>query len=231
VGIVLWTAYDWGVTAMGMVGATLSAQGTLPADTEPDEVILRVLPHFLPVGLTGLFLGGVLAAAMSTIDSYLLISSGNVVYDGWTAVTGRRPDDARLVARTRWGVVACGALAALLALRFERIKEAWVFMAHIVTATALVPVLAALFGPTHPDDRDRPLVRRPLAGACASFGGLLSFVASYAVITGLGDRDDDLATWKLTIAGTEVLAEYALWVALPVSGLGYLVGRFTGRPR
>ena len=35
----------------------------------------------LPTGLRGLMIGGIIAAAMSNVDSYSLLASGNIVYD------------------------------------------------------------------------------------------------------------------------------------------------------
>ncbi|MGH7385521.1 MAG: sodium:solute symporter family protein, partial [Candidatus Rokuibacteriota bacterium] len=80
-GVLLWAAYDWATTAVGMAGGAMMASGALPPDTPRDQVLLRLVPLYLPVGLSGLFLGGCLAAAMSTVDSYFLIAAGNLVYD------------------------------------------------------------------------------------------------------------------------------------------------------
>ncbi|MGH7396214.1 MAG: hypothetical protein ACRELW_01625, partial [Candidatus Rokuibacteriota bacterium] len=108
----------------------------------------------------------------------------------------------------------------LLGLYFERIKEAWAFMATILTSTLLVPTLASLFLP------GRPV---PLAGALATWGGLAAVGAFYAVIHVWGAPDLDLETRRMDIGGVTLLREYALFAAVPVSALGYLLGRILGR--
>ena len=73
--------------------------------------------------------------------------------------------------------------------------------------------------------------RPPLAGALAAWGGLAAVAALFAVRHVGGTPYADLETRRLTVAGVEVLREYALFVALPVSALGYVAGTFLGRRR
>lgn len=81
IGVVLWASYDWGVTLVGMLARSAVEQGLLSADLEGRAALLTVTMIALPIGLKGLFIGGILAAAMSSIDSYSLLASGNIVYD------------------------------------------------------------------------------------------------------------------------------------------------------
>ena len=53
----------------------------LPPLQNSDQVFPMLVSHFLPVGLTGLVLSGLLAAIMSTIDSTLNSSATLVMYD------------------------------------------------------------------------------------------------------------------------------------------------------
>jgi SSS family solute:Na+ symporter len=221
-GVLIWAAYDWATTAVGMAGAALMKAGVLSPDTPRDQVLMRVVPLYLPVGLSGFFLGGVLATAMSTIDSYLLLAAGNLVYDIYRPLRRPDADDRTLIRYTRVSLVASAAACVLIALYFERIKDAWNFMATILTSTLLVPLGAALLSP-----RRRP----PLAGALASWGGLLAVVAFFAVMHLAGRPYADLETHRLVVAGVEILREYALYFALPVSLLGFVVGSLLGRRR
>jgi SSS family solute:Na+ symporter len=221
-GIGIWAAYDWAVTTVGMAGATLMANGTLPADLPRDQILLRVVSLYLPTGLSGFFLGGVLATAMSTVDSYLLVAAGNVVYDIYRPLVDPRADDRTLLRYTRWSLLLSAAASVVIALYFERIKEAWNFTATILTATVLVPLLAALFLPGR---------RTPLAGTLSAGGGLASVVIFYLALEAWGMPDDDLETLRLEVLGLEVLRDYALFFSLPVSALGYLVGALLGRRR
>jgi solute:Na+ symporter, SSS family len=218
-GILIWAAYDWATTAVGMAGGAMMASGTLPSNTPRDQVLIRLVPLYLPVGVSGLFLGGCLAAAMSTVDSYFLIAAGNLVYDIYRPLVRRDLDDRTLIRYTRGAMLLSAVMCVVLGLYFERIKEAWAFAATVLTSTLLVPTLMGLF-----------LSRRavPLAGALAAWGGLGAVVVFYVVIHVWGAPDLDLETRRMDLAGVTWLREYALFVAVPVSALGYVLGRILG---
>jgi hypothetical protein len=71
--------------------------------------------------------------------------------------------------------------------------------------------------------------RPPLAGALASWGGLGAVAVFFLVMHVGGTPYAELETRRLTVAGLEVLREYALFFALPVSALGYVAGTILGR--
>jgi Na+/proline symporter len=221
-GLLLWGAYDWATTAVGMAGGAMMASGVLPADTPRDQVLLRLVPLYLPVGVSGLFLGGCLAAAMATVDSYFLVAAGNLVYDIYRPMLRRELDDRTLIRYTRAAMLVSAVVCVVLGLYFERIKEAWAFMATVLTSTLLVPTLAALFLPGR---------RVALAGALSAWGGLVAVVVFYAVVDLWGTPDLDLETRRLQLAGMTLLREYALFAAVPVSALGYVLGGVGGRCR
>jgi SSS family solute:Na+ symporter len=221
-GLLLWGAYDWATTAVGMAGGAMMAAGVLPADTPRDQVLLRLVPLYLPIGVSGLFLGGCLAAAMATVDSYFLIAAGNLVYDIYRPLARRPLDDRTLIRYTRGAMVLSAVVCVVLGLYFERIKEAWAFTATVLTSTLLVPTLASLLVPA---------ARVPLAGALASWGGVSAVVAFYAVLHVWGVPDLDLETRRMQIGDLTLLREYALFAALPVSAIGQVVGCLLGRRR
>lgn len=221
-GILLWAAYDWAVMTVGMAGAALMATGVLPEGIPRDQILLRVVPLYLPVGVSGFFLGGVLATAMSTVDSYLLIAAGNLVYDIYRPLVKPDVDDRTLVRYTRGSLLVSAAACILLGLYFERIKEAWNFMATVLTATVFVPLLAALFLPGR---------RTPLAGTLSTWGGLAAVIVFYLALEILGVPNEELETRGMALLGLEILREYALFASLPVSALGYVTGALIGRRR
>ncbi len=218
--VLMFAAYDWATTAAGMAGGALMASGVLPPDLPRDQVLLRVVTLYLPVGLSGFFLGGVLATAMSTVDSYLLIAGGNLVYDLYRPLLNPRADDRTLIRYTRASMVVSAAVCIVIGLYFQRIKEAWNFMATVLSATLLVPMLAALLLPGR---------RRPLAGTLSAWGGLLAVAAFFVVMDLWGAPHEELETRALSVGGRQLLREYALFFALPVSALGYLAGATLGR--
>jgi SSS family solute:Na+ symporter len=217
-GIALWAAYDWCVTAAGMFAAAAVAGGVLP-NTSPDQALLRLVVYVLPAGLTGLFLAGVLAAEMSTIDSYCLVAGGNLVYDIYRPVVRPQASDAELLRLTKIGIVLSWLVGFAVAVLFERLLALWVFTATLLSSTLLVPMVAALFWPGR---------KAPAAGLLSSAAGLGSSIAYYAVVYAAGEYDETYAThiWKLDLAGLQLSLwrEYAMLVALPLSLLGFAIG-------
>jgi len=228
-GIGLWAAYDWGVVIVGMI-ARAAADGAIPgvpglnADMEGREALLRVSIEVLPTGLRGLLLGGILASAMSTVDSYSLLASGNLTYDIYRPlhrrIIGRPLSDAALLALTRAGVFVVMGAAAWISMAFERIREGWIFMTSVLVSVVLVPVLAAVFG--------RP---RPGAGLWAAATGMIGLIAFYVLILTQGQLDPDEETYVWRIGALEIWQECAALFALPVSALGFLIGQAMGRGR
>jgi solute:Na+ symporter, SSS family len=219
IGVALWAAFDWVVTILGMSAAAAGI------DTDPRYALLTLVIDLLPVGLTGLFVAGVVATAMSTIDAYLLIAGGNLAYDVYRPLSRRPMDDARQLRLTRLGVVAAGVVSVGFALFFQSMVTAWIFMSSMLIAAALVPVMAALYA-------TRPLTRE--AGLWSSAGGAVAAGGFWVVVNLFGELDPEWGTviWPVTLAGREieVWQEYAVLVALPVSLLAFVAGQLAGRP-
>lgn len=217
-GVALWAAFDWVSTIMGMAAR---AEGVA---TEPRYALLTLAVEVLPVGLTGLFVAGVLATAMSTIDSYLLIAGGNLAYDVYRPLRRPRIGDRELLSLTRRMIVVAAAVAVGFALAFPTIVSAWVFMASVLVSTALVPVLAALRWSGR---------LRPAAGLAASLAGLATCLGVYAAVAAFGADDPDWGTriWSFAWRGREleVWQDYAMLAALPASLLGLALGQLLGR--
>lgn len=219
-GVLLWAAFDWVVTVLGMLARVAG-----PAVEEPRYALLETTVALLPTGLLGLFLAGVVATAMSTIDSYLLIAGGNVAYDIWRPLRrGGEPGDRALLRATRLGMAGATAVTVGLALFFRSVVSAWVFMSTLLVATVLVPVLAALYLPG-PQPR--------AAGTASTAVGLGTALLVYAVVNVAGEYDPEWGTVRLAfgVLGREVglWQEHALLVALPASAIAWLLGRWLGR--
>lgn len=92
--------------ALGLVVPALVAQGRLTPLAQPDDAAAAYLLEFAPALLAGLVLAGILAAIMSTADSFVNIGSAALVRDLPLAL--RRP----LAQELFWGRVAVIAIAA-----------------------------------------------------------------------------------------------------------------------
>jgi SSS family solute:Na+ symporter len=222
IGIVLWAAYDWGVTLIGMIARAAVERGLLEADLEGKAALLTICMQSLPLGLRGLFLGGVLAAAMSSVDSYALLAAGNIVYDLYRPLRRSPLPDRALIVLTRGGVFIVMLLAVGASLLFDRITDAWVFVSSVLVSVVFVPLMAGLFLPRPP---------RPAAGLFSAVAGLATLIAFYTLVylNGAADEDAESVVWRL--GGLEIWREYAVLAALPMSALGFLLGPFAGQPR
>jgi solute:Na+ symporter, SSS family len=219
IGVALWAAFDWVVTVLGMAAAAAGIE------TDPRYALLMVTLDALPIGFTGLFIAGVIAVAMSTIDSYLLIAGGNLSYDLYRPLFKPQIGDAELLRLTRWMIVVAAATSILFALFFQSIVSAWIFMATMLISAAFVPLMAALY---------LPRFARPRAGLAASLGGLAVALGFFVAVHAFGSFDDEWGTqiWTVVVRGAEVRLwqEYAVLAALPVSALAFVLGLASGGP-
>ena len=217
IGVALWAAFDWIVTIMGMAAAAAGLE------TDPTYALLTITLEALPTGLKGAFVAAVLATAMSTIDSYLLIAGGNLSYDLYRPLV--RPDlsDRSLLRLTRWAIAVAAVACVAMALFFRSIVSAWIFMSTLLTATVLVPLVAALYLRRPP---------KPAAGLASAGAGLATAVLFFGAVALFGTFDPEWETviWTFDLGGREVALwqEYALLVALPVSALAFLLGQRLG---
>ena len=224
ISIGIWIAYDWLVTAGGMMAAAAVDAGDLPADLHPNDALLTAVVYALPVGLVGIFLAGVLATAMSTIDSYTLVAGANVAYDLYRPLVKPNASDRDLVRYTRIGIVISWVLGYGLAFMFERLMALWVFTATFLTSTVLVPIFMALYWKGK---------RTPLAGVLSCAFGLGSVIIYYLGIGRLGVENELYGTyiWTFSLGGTPISLwqEYGLFFSLPMSLLGFAIGNALSR--
>lgn len=223
IGTLLWMAYDWIVVYLGLVGRDLVRSGAIAADVDPSSILFHVAAYLLPSGLLGLFVAGILATAMSTIDSYTLIAAGNVVYDGYQQLARRPLNDRQLLFWTRVGSVLALAASIYLGLRFARLRDAWIFMSTVLLSTVFVPMLAALFLLRRP---------RPWAGRLGAWAGLLAAFGLFVAFQTHGVENAAEESFALHFgAGWTLEREAALFLSLPASLLGFLLGYFIDRRR
>ena len=220
----IWIVYDWLVTAGGMMAAAAVHAGDLPADLHPNDALLRAVVYALPVGLVGIFLAGVLATAMSTIDSYSLVAGANVAYDLYRPLVKPNASDRELVRYTRYGIVLAWVLGYALAFMFDRLMALWVFMATFLTSTVLVPIFMGLYWKGR---------RTPLAGVLSCAFGLGSVIVYYVGISRLGVENELYGTYIWTFgigeASISLWQEYGLFFSLPMSLLGFALGNLLSR--
>jgi len=219
IGILLWGAYDWVVTILGMTARAAVLQGALDAGIAGDHSVAHLLVAVLPAGLLGLFIAGVLAAQMSTMDSYCLVAGGSLCYDLYRPIFNRKASEATLVRGTRIGILVAWCAGFAMAASFRQLLGLWVFMASFLISTTLAPILLGLYVPAW---------RRPLAGFLASLLGLSTVAVGNAAIVLAGHYSDAQATYVLEWQGFDrdwaLIQEYIMFFSVPLSFLGFFLG-------
>jgi SSS family solute:Na+ symporter len=134
---------------MAFLGAALGmcARVLYPA-AEPEMGLPMLVRDVLPPGATGLVLAAYFAAIMSTADSCLLASVGNVVDDlragGGTSSSG---DGARQLRASRILTVVIGLGSVAFALYAPTVIDSILLAYSFLVGGLFVPTLAALFWP------------------------------------------------------------------------------------
>jgi SSS family solute:Na+ symporter len=188
--IILWAAYDGGVTLIGMIARAAVERGMLDGELEGKCALITICMQSLPMGLRGPSIGVILAAAMSSVDSYSLLAAGNIVSDIGRPFRRRGVSDRGLILLTRCGVLATMLAAAGASLVVKRMTDIWVFVSSVLAGVVLVPVMGALFWPRAP---------RRAAGLGSSAAGLATLAAFYAMVyaNGVVDEEAESIVWRL----------------------------------
>ena len=218
-GIVLWMSYDWLITMLGIGACAAVLQGLMAPPDNPEQAVTYFVMHVLPAGLSGLFAAGLLAAAMSTMDSYLLICSSNLVYDIWRPLFGRNMDDRALVRWTRVAMLASTGANIAVCLYFMNVERLWIFITAILICTSLIPALAAFYWPG--------VKRRAGLSAAATGFGLVLAYYGWVDIMGTWVEEEAAYIWKGRIFSipVELNQDYGLLYILPLVVLAFLVAQ------
>ncbi|MDF1558891.1 MAG: sodium:solute symporter family protein [Bacteroidales bacterium] len=129
---------------LGMFAKVALENGMLPGYTAENldaEMGLPVLlKTILPVGFLGVVLSAYFSAIMSTADSCLIASSGNILTD-----VIKRHDSAHGLKYSQLITLVVGVLALFLALKMENVLELMLLSYAFMVSGMIIPVLAALF--------------------------------------------------------------------------------------
>ena len=107
---------------------------------DPELGLPLLLKTILPVGFMGMIMAVYFSAIMSTADSCLMASSGNILTD----VLGKHKDENSL-RYSQILTLIVGALALFLAMKMENVLELMLLSYAFMVSGLLVPVLAGLY--------------------------------------------------------------------------------------
>jgi SSS family solute:Na+ symporter len=114
------------------------------SDIDPEMGLPLLLRTILPVGLMGLMMSAYFSAIMSTADSCLMASSGNVLTDIIQRLT-KLPEGKRMLHLSQLLTLVIGFLALLLATTMQNVLELMLYSYAFMVSGLFVPILAALY--------------------------------------------------------------------------------------
>lgn len=142
ISTVVWICFDLCTTFGAMY-----ARAALP-DADPGNAYLVYSLQILPSGFKGLFLAGVLATILSTLDSYLFLAGTTLTHD-------LLPKRFRSkITLHHLGIVSVGVVSILMALIFDgNIKIVWKTLGSYSAACLLLPVMYGYIFPGKISDK------------------------------------------------------------------------------
>lgn len=147
-------------------------------EVDPETGLPMLLRHVMPVGLLGLILAAYFSAILSTADSCLMASSGNVVTDVLGRLKEKKWMPKSEIRLSQLITLIIGILALLLAMSITNVIDLMLRSYSFMVAGLFIPVIGALYWR-----------KSSTAGALSSMivGGLVTMILSiYLVELGYG---------------------------------------------
>lgn len=123
----------------------LAALVVLPAGTPKDMVFPSLLAITIPTGLKGLCIGALIAAILSTADSYILTTSTNVSIDIYKNLINPNATDTQTLKVTRFSVIGAGVVGLVFALLLPDVIGLWTLSSTAYIGGCLIPMMYGLF--------------------------------------------------------------------------------------
>lgn len=171
----MWAIFDFLTTFSG-----LAARVLLPDLEDPAAAFPALAELVLPGWLAALFLVGLFATIMSTLDSYLFLAASTIGHD--LARSPLEPEGERR--RTRLGLVISAAAAAAGALLFSSPVEVWHHVGSVVAGALLIPVVGVHL-PAPARMSERAAVIAIVTSATTSLVWILTRAADGSYLLGL----------------------------------------------
>jgi SSS family solute:Na+ symporter len=149
--------FEWPVMAflgvlLGLFARVAADQGMFDylgaaniTDTDPETGLPMLLRTVLPVGFLGVMMAAYFSAILSTADSCLMASSGNIVTDLIGRFTKFDPDSGGFVRISQVVTLIIGILALLLASTMENVLTLMLDSYAFMVSGLFVPVIGALY--------------------------------------------------------------------------------------
>ncbi|MBN8828622.1 MAG: sodium:solute symporter family protein [Sphingobacteriia bacterium] len=127
-------------------GQTALSALVLNPNLDPNKVLYFVINNYLPLGIKGLGIAGLLAVVMSTADSYLNNSSVAIIHDIVNPSRKTPLSSKQELFITKLSTLTIGCLSIIFAIQFKSITEAMIKSWVLWGAVMVVPLYGAVLG-------------------------------------------------------------------------------------
>jgi Na+/proline symporter len=127
------------IAAIATMGVVFGAQQGVIAD--PETVLPVVINNLVPIGVKGLLVAGLMAAAMSTFDSTVNAGAAYWVNDIYKGYVNPKATEKQLMNHGRWASVLLVVLGLGFMLLINNINEIWGWITSSLGAGLLIPTL------------------------------------------------------------------------------------------
>jgi SSS family solute:Na+ symporter len=121
------------------------AHSRFPGLSNHELALPTVVTQAVPLWLGALLLGSIVSAELSAADAGLFMLSTSLGNDLYRSFIRPEASEAELVRVARWAAVACGGLAAGLAILLPTVIAALTIFYSLLTAALLLPLIAGLY--------------------------------------------------------------------------------------
>jgi Na+/proline symporter len=127
------------IVAIATMGVVLgSTEGVIK---DPETVLPIVINQLVPIGIKGLLVAGLMAAAMSTFDSTVNAGAAYWVKDIYQTYINPQASEKQLMRHSRWSSVIIVILGLGFMLAINNINEIWGWITSSLGAGLLIPTL------------------------------------------------------------------------------------------
>ena len=128
------------IAAIATMGVVLGTQQGVIQD--PETVLPVVINHLVPIGIKGLLVAGLMAAAMSTFDSTVNAGAAYWVKDIYQTYINPKATHKQLMLHSRWSSILIVILGLGAMLFIRNINDIWGWITMSIGSGLLIPTLA-----------------------------------------------------------------------------------------
>lgn len=151
-GVFEWPIMAFMGVALGLMARVAADQGMFDylgpdniSATDPEQGLPMLLRTILPTGLLGLMMSAYFSAILSTADSCLMASSGNIVTDFIQRFTNKFQSDKAFLRLSQVVTLVVGTIALFIASLMENVLNLMLYSYAFMVSGLFVPVIGALF--------------------------------------------------------------------------------------